>query len=146
VVAACGGDVRGKVIAVLGLTFKPRTDDMREAPSLSIIQALQDAGAKIVAHDPVGMEAAKPLLDERVSYAESPYEAAEGADAIVLVTEWDQFRALDFGRLKAAMRVPVLVDLRNVYSREEVARHGFAYEGVGRADSREASVLETAAE
>lgn len=149
VIAACGGDARGKVVAVLGLTFKPRTDDMREAPSLSIIQALQDAGAKVVAHDPVGMEAAKPLLDDAVGYAESPYEAAAGADALVLVTEWDQFRALDFARLKAAMRAPVLVDLRNVYSPDEVARHGFTYEGVGRAATAgdvEASILGTAAE
>ncbi len=146
VIQACGGDVRGKVVAVLGLTFKPRTDDMREAPSIAIILALQDAGARIVAHDPVGMEAARPLLDERVSYAANPYEAATGADALVLVTEWDQFRALDFGRLRAVMAAPVLVDLRNVYSREEMARHGFRYTSVGRPVDDKGDVMEAAAE
>lgn len=128
---AIGADVRGKTIAILGLTFKPNTDDMRDAPSLSIIQGLQDGGAKITAYDPEGMEAAKPLLND-VTYGKDPYSIAEGADALVIVTEWDAFRALDFPRLKAIMKSPVLVDLRNVYRREIVKKHGFRYFSVGR--------------
>jgi UDPglucose 6-dehydrogenase len=131
VIGACGGDVRGRRIAILGLTFKPGTDDMREAPSIAIIQALQDAGAAIVAHDPAGMEQAKLVLDG-VTYAADPYAALEGADAMVLVTEWDQFRALDLARVRQLLRTPVVVDLRNIYRPEEMARHGFAYTGVGR--------------
>ncbi len=131
VIAACGGDVRGRRLAILGLTFKPGTDDMREAPSIAIIQALQDAGATIVAHDPEGMEQAKLVLDG-VTYAEDPYAALEGADAMVLVTEWDQFRALDLARVRRLLKAPVVVDLRNIYRPEEMARHGFAYTGVGR--------------
>uniref|UniRef100_UPI0015EFA9DD UDP-glucose dehydrogenase family protein n=1 Tax=Chthonobacter rhizosphaerae TaxID=2735553 RepID=UPI0015EFA9DD len=131
VVAAVGGDVRGKTIAVLGLTFKPNTDDMRDAPSLSIIQALQDGGAHIRAFDPEGMEASRSLL-ERVDYGKDAYDAATGADALVVVTEWNAFRALDFARLKTLMKAPVLVDLRNVYRRDEIARHGFRYTSVGR--------------
>jgi len=131
IVAAMGGDVRGKTIAVLGLTFKPNTDDMREAPSLSIITALQDAGATVRAYDPEGMEQAKPLL-EGVVFCPDAYAAAEGASAVALVTEWDQFRALDLPRLKAAMRDAVMVDLRNVYPPAEVVRHGFTYASVGR--------------
>jgi UDPglucose 6-dehydrogenase len=127
-----GGELRGKTIAVLGLTFKPNTDDMREAPSIPLITALQDMGAKVRAYDPAGMEQAKPLLTG-VTFCGNEYECAEGASALVIVTEWEQFRALDFARLKQAMAQPVLVDLRNVYRPEEVARHGFAYEGVGRA-------------
>ena len=130
--AALGGDLRGKTIAVLGLTFKPNTDDMRDAPSLPLITALQDMGAKVRAYDPVGMEQAKPLLD-KVTFCGGAYECAEGASALVIVTEWEQFRALDFARLKKVMAKPVLVDLRNVYRPEEVARHGFVYESVGRA-------------
>ena len=132
IVAAMGGDVRGKTIAVLGLTFKPNTDDMREAPSLSIITALQDAGATVRAYDPEGMEPAKPLL-EGVTFCADAYAAAEGASAVALVTEWDQFRALDLTRLKTVMREPILVDLRNVYPPAEVIRHGFVYASVGRA-------------
>jgi UDPglucose 6-dehydrogenase len=131
IIAAAGGDVRGKTIAVLGLTFKPNTDDMREAPSLFIIQALQDAGARIRAYDPEGMEQAKPVIAD-VSFCASAYEAAQGASAVAIVTEWDQFRALDFGRLKDVMAAPVLVDLRNVYRPEEVVRHGFHYTSIGR--------------
>lgn len=131
VVEACGGSVRGKTIGILGLTFKPNTDDMREAPSLDVIRFLQDQGAIIRAHDPVGMEAARGMLD-KVTLVADAYAAAEGASALVIVTEWDAFRALDFTRLKAAMAVPVLIDLRNVYRPEEVRRHGFAYAGVGR--------------
>ena len=131
VIGACGGSVRGLTIAVLGLTFKPNTDDMREAPSLSIIRALLDHGAKIRAFDPVGMQAARPLLDQ-VHFANDPYDAAEGTVAVVLITEWDAFRALDFARLKSVMSRPVFVDLRNIYPPEEVVQHGFAYTGVGR--------------
>ncbi|MCP1547833.1 MULTISPECIES: UDP-glucose dehydrogenase family protein [Methylorubrum] len=130
VIAACGGSVRGKRVALLGLTFKPNTDDMRDAPSLSIIAGLQDAGAQIVAYDPEGMEQARPLL-QGVAYAEDAYACAEGADALVIVTEWNAFRALDLARLKALMRAPVLVDLRNVYASADAEQHGFAYSGIG---------------
>jgi UDPglucose 6-dehydrogenase len=130
VIAACGGSVRGKRVALLGLTFKPNTDDMRDAPSLSIIAGLQDAGAEIVAYDPEGMEQARPLL-QGVAYAEDAYACAEGADALVIVTEWNAFRALDLARLKALMRAPVLVDLRNVYASADAEQHGFAYSGIG---------------
>ena len=131
VMAACGGSVRNKKIAILGLTFKPNTDDMRDAPSLSIIQALQDNGATVHAYDPEGMEIARGMLPG-VTFGDSPYAIAEGADVLVLVTEWDEFRALDFRRLKPLMAQPVIVDLRNVYPAEEVTRHGLAYYGVGR--------------
>jgi UDPglucose 6-dehydrogenase len=129
---ALGGELRGKTVAVLGLTFKPNTDDMREAPSIPLITALQDMGAKVRAYDPTGMEQAKPLL-ENVVFCDDAYSCAEGASALVIVTEWEQFRALDFARLKTVMERPVLVDLRNIYRPEEVARHGFVYESVGRA-------------
>lgn len=131
VVSALNGDVRGKKIAVLGLTFKPETDDMRDAPSISIIQALQDGGAKVFAYDPEGMETSKAVLDN-VTYGASPYAIAEDAEALVIVTEWNQFRALDFARLKGLMARPVLVDLRNVYKPDEVSRHGFTYASIGR--------------
>jgi UDPglucose 6-dehydrogenase len=131
VVAACGGNVRGKTIAVLGLTFKPNTDDMRDAPSLSIIAALQDAGAKVRAYDPEGMEQARSVLTD-VDYARDPYACAEGADALAILTEWDAFRALDLGRVKQLMRGPILVDLRNIYTADEMRRHGFTYTSVGR--------------
>jgi UDPglucose 6-dehydrogenase len=131
VIAACGGQVRGKTIAVLGLTFKPNTDDMREAPAIAIITALQDAGARVRAYDPQGMAQARLVLEE-IDYAADPYACAEAADALVIVTEWDAFRALDLARLGREMRHPVLVDLRNVYRPEEATRHGFAYAGVGR--------------
>jgi UDPglucose 6-dehydrogenase len=132
VIAACGGTVRNAQIAVLGLTFKPKTDDMRESPSLTIIRTLQDAGARITAYDPQGMEQAKSML-ENVRYATDPYACANGAQALVIITEWDEFRALDLGRIRANMRNPVLVDLRNIYRPEELERHGFTYVGVGRA-------------
>jgi UDPglucose 6-dehydrogenase len=131
VIAACGGSVRGKTIGLLGLTFKPNTDDMREASSLSIIRALQDGGAQIQAYDPEGMEAAQAMT-EGVTFAADPYAAAAGAAALVLVTEWNAFRALDFDRLKETMADPVLVDLRNVYDPRDVMRHGFRYVGIGR--------------
>ncbi|MEE7476086.1 UDP-glucose/GDP-mannose dehydrogenase family protein [Methylobacterium hispanicum] len=137
VVQACGGSVRGKTVAVLGLTFKPNTDDMRDAPSLSIITGLQDAGARVRAYDPEGMEAAKPLLGG-VAYARDAYDCAEGADALVIVTEWNAFRALDLARLGQAMAGRVLVDLRNVYDQASVQRHGFRYVSVGRPGDAEA--------
>src|SRR5665213_2288356 len=128
---ALGGDIRGKTIAVLGLTFKPKTDDMREAPSIPLITALQDMGAKVRAYDPAGMAMARAVL-ANVTYCGNAYDCAQDASALVIVTEWEEFRALDFARLKKIMARPVLVDLRNVYSAEEVARHGFGYESVGR--------------
>jgi UDPglucose 6-dehydrogenase len=130
VIQACGGSVRGKRIAVLGLTFKPDTDDMRDAPSLAIIAGLQDAGAMIVAYDPEGIGQAQALLSN-VNYADDAYSCAHEADALVIVTEWNAFRALDLARLKGIMRNPTLVDLRNVYPRAEVERNGFKYIGVG---------------
>ena len=134
VIAAMGGDIRGKAIAVLGLTFKPNTDDMRDSPSISIIQTLQDAGATVTGYDPEGMENARLVIDN-ITYADDAYSAARDADALVIVTEWNQFRALDFARLKSVMKAPVLVDLRNIYRHDEVAKHGFAYTSVGRPSS-----------
>lgn len=132
VVAALDGDVKGKTIAILGLAFKPNTDDMRDAPSLDIIPALQALGAKIQAFDPEAMHEAEKLLTG-VDYKTGPYEALEGADAMVLVTEWDRFRALDLDRVKALLRTPVVVDLRNVYIPAQVRAAGLAYSSIGRA-------------
>ncbi|WP_320196729.1 UDP-glucose dehydrogenase family protein [Agrobacterium rosae] len=131
VIAAVGGDIRGKKIAVLGLTFKPNTDDMRDSPAIAVVQTLQDAGAKVTGYDPEGMVNARPLM-EGIEYATGPYEAAQDADAVVIVTEWNQFRALDLDRLKSIMASPVLVDLRNIYRPDEVTAHGFTYAGIGR--------------
>ncbi|MER8778836.1 UDP-glucose/GDP-mannose dehydrogenase family protein [Mesorhizobium sp. M0977] len=131
VVEACGGSVRGKTVGILGLTFKPNTDDMRDAPSLAIIQALQDAGASIKAYDPVGMEQARKMI-EGIEFGESAYAVADGAHAIVIVTEWNAFRSLDLKRLRAVMATPVMVDLRNVYRGEDVVKEGIAYSSVGR--------------
>jgi UDPglucose 6-dehydrogenase len=131
VIQALGGEARGKTVALLGLTFKPNTDDMRDAPSISIVQALQDAGANVRGYDPEGMEQARPMLPG-VQFCEDPYTAAEGADAVVLVTEWDVLRALDLKRLAATMAQPILVDLRNVYRPEDVANAGLRWHGVGR--------------
>ncbi|WP_347304534.1 UDP-glucose/GDP-mannose dehydrogenase family protein [Croceibacterium sp. TMG7-5b_MA50] len=131
VIKACGGDVRGKTVAILGLTFKPNTDDMRDAPSIAIIQALQDGGAKVRAYDPEGVEQAKPML-QNVEFSANPYEAAADADAVVLVTEWDEFRALDLKRIKEGLKQPLLIDLRNVYPAEEVERAGLRGIGIGR--------------
>jgi UDPglucose 6-dehydrogenase len=131
VAATLGGNLRDTCIAVLGLTFKPNTDDMREAPSIALVTALQDLGAQVRAYDPVGMEQAKLVLTN-VAYFGEPYACAEGADALIIVTEWEEFRALDLERLKSVMARPVIVDLRNVYRPEEVARHGFRYDSVGR--------------
>jgi len=130
VAAALGGHLAGKLVGVLGLTFKPNTDDMRDAPSLDIIPALVAAGATVQAFDPEGHEARQMLRD--VAFMAGPYEAAEGADAVVILTEWDQFRALDLDRLKALMRTPVVVDLRNIYLPEELRSRGFTYVSVGR--------------
>jgi UDPglucose 6-dehydrogenase len=131
VAAAFGGSLRGKTVALLGLTFKPNTDDMRESPSIPLITALQDLGATIKAYDPEGMEQARSELSD-VTYCDGPYSCAEGADALVIVTEWEQFRALDLPRLKREMACPVIVDLRNIYRPEEVIGQGFRYESVGR--------------
>jgi UDPglucose 6-dehydrogenase len=128
---AVGGNLRGKTVAVLGLTFKPDTDDMREAPSIPLVTGLLDMGAKVRAHDPVGMEQAKKELPE-IEYCADAYECARGADALVVVTEWVQFRTLDLARLRAEMAQPVVVDLRNIYRPDEMAAHGFTYDSVGR--------------
>ncbi|CAN7272475.1 UDP-glucose dehydrogenase family protein [Neorhizobium tomejilense] len=130
VIAAAGGDVRGKKVAVFGLTFKPNTDDMRDSPAIAVIQTLQDAGAIVSGYDPEGMANASQMMD--IEFASGPYQAAEGADVAVLVTEWNEFRALDLERLKSVMKSPILVDLRNVYRAPEVEAHGFAYSGVGK--------------
>lgn len=130
IIEACGGSVEGKTIAVLGLTFKPNTDDMRESPSLVIIPALVENGAKIRAFDPAGMEEAAKLLKD-LTFCKESYETLEGADALVLLTEWNEFRAFDFKRAASLMRTPVLIDLRNVYGADEVAGFGFKYFGVG---------------
>jgi UDPglucose 6-dehydrogenase len=132
VVDALDGDVNGKTIAVLGLAFKPNTDDMRDAPALDIIPALQAMGAKIQAFDPEAMHEAEKLLSD-IDFKTGPYEALDGADAMVLITEWDRFRALDLDRVKALLKTPVVVDLRNVYSPEQVRAAGLRYSSIGRA-------------
>ena len=137
VIQALGGDARGKTVSLLGLTFKPNTDDMRDAPSISIFQALEDAGANVRGYDPEGMEQAKQLMPN-LELCTDPYQCAEGADAAVLVTEWDQLRALDLGRLARTMEQPVFVDLRNVYPPEDVIEAGLRWFGVGRAAEAEA--------
>src|ERR1700733_15091244 len=129
--SAVGSSLRGKTIAVLGLTFKPDTDDMREAPSIPLVTGLLDMGAKVRAHDPVGMEQARRELPD-IDYCDDPYDCVRGADAMVVVTEWVQYRTLDLERVKAAMAQPVIVDLRNVYRPEEALALGFTYESVGR--------------
>jgi UDPglucose 6-dehydrogenase len=131
VIITCGGSVAGKTVAVLGLTYKPNTDDMRQAPSLAIIAALQEGGATVRAYEPEGIDQARNLQRE-VEYAEDPYACAEQADALVIVTEWNAFRALDLERIKASMRQPILIDLRNIYGPEDMDRRGFTYESVGR--------------
>jgi UDPglucose 6-dehydrogenase len=129
IAAALGGNLRGRKIAVLGLTFKPNTDDMRDAPSIPLITALLDMGAAVQAYDPIGMEQARQAISG-IEFCDGPYHCAEGADALVIVTEWEQFRALDFARLKGVMKQAVVVDLRNVYRPEEM--DGFAYHSIGR--------------
>ena len=132
IISACGGSVRGKTIAILGLAFKPNTDDMREAPALAIVTALQDAGAKVRGYDPESMEQARPLLPA-MAFAANAYACVEGADAVAILTEWDEFRALDLARLKSLLKSPVMIDLRNIYPPEEAQRHGLAYTSIGRA-------------
>ncbi|MGE3746934.1 MAG: UDP-glucose/GDP-mannose dehydrogenase family protein [Sphingomonadaceae bacterium] len=134
VVQACGGDVSGKTIGVLGLTFKPNTDDMRDAPSLEIIPALQKLGAKIRAYDPEGRHQAEPMLPgvEFAEGVEAAYDVVDGAAAVVLITEWNEFRALDLRRIKAKLAAPVFVDLRNVYRPDEMRELGFIYSSIGR--------------
>ena len=131
IVKALGGSVAGKTVAVLGLTFKPETDDMRDSPAITIVQELVAAGATVRAFDPEGMANAREVLPP-ITYCEGPYDAATGADAVVVVTEWNEFRGMDLKRIKTAARGAVLVDLRNIYRKEEVARHGFTYTSIGR--------------
>ncbi|MCF8509108.1 MAG: UDP-glucose/GDP-mannose dehydrogenase family protein [Hyphomonadaceae bacterium] len=131
VIKAMGGSVNGKTIGVLGLAFKPNTDDMRDAPSLDIIPALQAAGARVKAYDPESMHEAGKMLTE-VDFCDGPYHAIDGADAMVLITEWDQFRAMDFDRVKKLLKTPTVVDLRNVYQPSDMAKRGFNYVSVGR--------------
>src|SRR6516165_8166098 len=130
------GVLRGKTVAVLGLTFKPNTDDVREAPSIPLITALQDMGAKVRVYDPAGMEQARQVLAD-VTYCRGPYDCVEEADAAVIVTEWEQFRALDMQRLRDLMACPVVVDLRNIYRPEDMKKHRFAYTSVGRASTHQ---------
>lgn len=132
IIAACGGDVQGKTLAVLGLTFKPNTDDMRESPSLVIVPRLIEAGATVRVFDPVGMDEARKLLDGPV-WCEDAYDAMDGADAVAILTEWNEFRGLDLARMGSLLKQPVMVDLRNIYRPEEMAAAGFHYTSVGRA-------------
>src|SRR6516164_5704353 len=130
------GVLRGKTVAILGLTFKPNTDDVREAPSIPLITALQDMGAKVRVYDPAGMEQARQVLTD-VTYCRGAYDCVEEADAVVIVTEWEQFRALDMERLRDLMACPVVVDLRNIYPAEDMKKHRFAYTSVGRASTHQ---------
>jgi len=131
VLHALGDEPHGKTVALLGLTFKANTDDMRDSPAIAIVRALQDAGISVRAHDPEGMEQAALVIDD-ITYCDDPYSALEGADAAVIVTEWDVFRALDLGRVKEKLSQPLLIDLRNLYSRKEMESEGFTYIAVGR--------------
>ena len=133
VIAACGGVVRGKKITILGVSFKPNTDDIREAPSLTIVPLLQEAGAMITAFDPAAMEPGAEELPN-VTWAQSAYDAAEGADALVILTEWHEFRALDLSRLETIMRTPVICDFRNIYKPDDIRKTGFHYISIGRPD------------
>jgi UDPglucose 6-dehydrogenase len=135
IIAACGGSVTGKTIAFLGLTFKPNTDDMRDSPSLAIIPALEEAGAAVRGYDPEGMHEAKKLLPG-VVYCNDAYETMKDADALVLLTEWNQFRNLDLARAKSLLKSPVLIDLRNVYTPADVTAAGFHYTSIGRPQER----------
>lgn len=131
IIAAAGGSVEGKTVAILGLTFKPNTDDMREAPSLSIVPALQRAGAKVRAYDPAGVMEAEKLLNG-VEFVTGPYQCVENADVLAIITEWNEFRALDLQRVHSAMKSPTIVDLRNIYDPADMAQRGFTYVSVGR--------------
>jgi UDPglucose 6-dehydrogenase len=131
VIAACGGGIADKTVAILGLAFKQNTDDIREAPALDIIAALHEAGARVRAYDPQATEQARPMLPD-VTFCQNAYACAEGASALVIVTEWDAFRALDLDRVKQALSEPVVVDLRNMYSPSDMRKRGFRYSSVGR--------------
>jgi UDPglucose 6-dehydrogenase len=131
VVAALGGSVKGKTVAALGLTFKPNTDDMRDSPSLGILPALVKAGATIRAFDPEGMDEAKKLMPD-LTYCRDAYDCMTGADAVAIITEWNEFRGLDFARMKQLLRQPNVVDLRNVYNPAEMVEAGFRYSSIGR--------------
>jgi len=132
VIHACGGNVAGKTLAILGVTFKPNTDDMRDSPSLAVIPALQKAGATVRAFDPEGMKEAAKLMDH-VAFCANAYEAMDGADALVILTEWNEFRALDLSRVMNLLRTPTVIDLRNIYKPEDMSAAGFYYVSVGRA-------------
>ena len=131
IIIACGGSVTGKTIAVLGLTFKPNTDDMRDAPSLVVVPRLLAAGASIRAFDPEGMDEARAILDD-ITWCEDSYNAMTGADAVVILTEWNEFRALDLARMKSLLSSPLMIDLRNIYNPDDMARNGFDYISIGR--------------
>jgi len=131
VLEACVGSVNGKTIAVLGLAFKPNTDDMRDAASLTIIPILQSLGARVRAYDPESMAQARPMLTQ-TEFSDDPYACLSGADALVILTEWDAFRALDLGRVKSLLAAPIVVDMRNIYRPSDMRRQGFRYVSVGR--------------
>jgi UDPglucose 6-dehydrogenase len=133
VIAACGGSVRGKTIAVLGLTFKPETDDMRDSPTIPLIKGLQELGAVIRAYDPGAIENSKKIF-ENVTYCGDAYETADGADALVIATEWNEFRALKLERIKKLLKQPLIIDLRNVYDPQRMKAEGFTYISVGRTE------------
>jgi UDPglucose 6-dehydrogenase len=130
--AALDGTLSGSTVAVWGLAFKPRTDDMREAPALTFIEAALDAGARVVAHDPVALPEARRRLGDRIAYAESNYDACAGADALVVVTDWNEYRHPDFSRIKAALRRPIVIDGRNLYDPAKMRSLGFLYDSIGR--------------
>ena len=132
IVAACGGSVRGRTIAIFGLTFKPETDDMRDAPAIPIVSRLVEDGATVRAFDPEGMEQARPLLPADLIYCQDALDAAKGADALVILTEWNEFRALAPERLRETMRGRIVVDLRNIYDPAAMRAAGFQYQGIGR--------------
>ena len=131
IIDACGGDVKGKKIGILGVSFKPNTDDVRDAPSLVVIPMLQEAGAQIIATDPAAMEEAEKKLSN-VEWKDEPYDVTEGADCLVIMTEWNEFRSLQLDRVEKNMKTPVIVDLRNIYSLEEMKDRGFKYVSIGR--------------
>ena len=131
IIAACGGNVKGKTIAILGVTFKPNTDDMRDSVSLDVIPALQEAGAAVAAYDPEAVKEASKLL-KNVLWCKNPYEAMQGADAVAILTEWNDFRALDLDIMKTMLKSPIIIDLRNIYKPEEVRAAGFTYSSIGR--------------
>ena len=145
VIAACGGNIADKTIGVLGVTFKPNTDDMRDSPALDIVPALQAAGANVRAYDPEGMAEAAKMMDG-IKFGQSAYEAMEGADAVAIVTEWNEFRALDLARMKRLLKAPVIVDLRNVYDPKDMRAAGFEYSCVGRGTTRPARAASEAAQ